>query len=326
MDNRNDNSAESGLNVLEKSFQEYKNKLQRAEQEAQEIVNLAWQKAEKVIEDKQKEAQITADNIRKKAEQEAKRLLTESQEKAAKIARDAEIINKKTAREKTKQEVEKIIADTRRQAEDDAAEILAHAKFEAESIVDEARRNAERQTLEEAENIIDEAKEKAQQVDKESMANAEEINKLVLDVLQKSKDAINRFRTQLQSELTELASAVGKARDEIEMRVLLEQNIEEPASQDEVVSNKPSFKEWRELNVLMPYDRPQIRRIEELLKQIPGIKLDGESATEESFSFYLNITEPVPLQKMLRELSIIDSYEDRGEMIKLRLKQGKNGN
>ena len=39
---------QSGLNELEKVFQEYKNKLEHAEQEANEIIDVAWQKAETI--------------------------------------------------------------------------------------------------------------------------------------------------------------------------------------------------------------------------------------------------------------------------------------
>ena len=47
---------QSGLNELEKIFQEYKSKLEHAEREANEILDSAWQKAEIIVADKTKRA------------------------------------------------------------------------------------------------------------------------------------------------------------------------------------------------------------------------------------------------------------------------------
>jgi len=68
----------------------------------------------------------------------------------------------------------------------------------------------------------------------------------------------------------------------------------------------------------------KIKKMVEALKQIPSVKLDGEEATEENFSIYLNIAEPIPLDNILQELSLVESSDVRGDTIKLKLKNNNN--
>ena len=177
--------------------------------------------------------------------------------------------------------------------------------------------------FEESENIIAEAKDSARRVDEDSVERAEETNKLILEVLQKVVNIIDRFKTQAQQELEDLVFDYGKARDSIQLRGILNKTTD--SSENNKSGDNHHFKGRRELNIRMPYNTMQIGRLVEFLKQIPGIKLESEAASEDNFSIYLDMSTPVPLNNILRELPLVESLDAKGDTIKLRLKQSKNG-
>ena len=314
----------SGISELEKIFQEYKGKLEHAEQEAKEIIDVAWQKAEAIIADKQKEAQQVDCEMEQKVRREADRTISEAKDRVAEIEKEADEKARKEAKGRAAREVERILAKTKQTAEKQSAEIIDRARKEAEEIVKDVKKSAQIHVLEESESIIIEAKEKAEKLDEDSIARAEEAKKLIVDVSQKAEDILNRFKTQLQAELAGLSVTLGKAIDNLEMRSILDKN-ELIAKDNKKTSDNVSFNGRRELNILPPYSSIQIRKLVEFLKQIPSIKLDGEAATEDDFSIYINIVEPIPLHNILRELSLVESSDVRGDIIKLKLKSGKNG-
>jgi F0F1-type ATP synthase membrane subunit b/b' len=321
MDEIRRSPIQSGLNELEKIFQEYKSKLEHAEQEANEIIDIAWQKAETIIASKQKEADQIADDIRQKAQQEADRIIFESKNKASEIERESTEKNRKEAKERTKREVERIIDDTRQTAEKQAAETIDLSKKEAESIVKRAKESVQAQVFEKSEAVIAEAKEKAKKVDEDSIARAEETNKLISEVLQKADDIFNRFKTQVQAEITDLSLKLDRARNSLEMRSILDENN---GDDHDMASTISRYEGRQELNIVPPYDRSQIKKLVEALKQIPSVKLDGEAGTEDNFSIYLNISKPIPLHNILQALSLVESSDPRGDTIKLKLRSNNN--
>lgn len=325
MEDMKETPLKSGISELEKIFQEYKSKLENAEQEAKEIIAGAWQKAEKIIANKQEEAQQMASHAEQKARREAERIVSEAKTRAAGIEKELDEKVKKEAKERTKREVEKILAGAKQTAEKQSAEITDRARKEAEEIVREVRKSAQVHVLEESEYIIVEANEKAKKIDEDSIKRAEEAKELIENVSQKAEGILNRFRAQLHTELNELSVTLGKAADNLEVRSILDKN-EFIAGNNEIISDKAPFKGRRELNILPPYSSMQIRKLVEFLKQIPSVKLDGEAATEDDFSIYINVVEPIPLHNILRELSLVESSDVRGDIIKLKLKASKNGN
>lgn len=313
----------TGLSTLEKSFQEYKSKLEHAEQEANEIVDLAWEKAETIINNKQAEAQQIADDIQQRAKQEAERIILEAKDSAAEIERHANGKSRKEAEEKTKREAEKILNDTRQTAEKQSNEIIDHARKEAEKILQEAKNFAQIKALHESEDIIAEARENAKSIDKGSIERVEETNKLILEVVKKAESIVDSFNTQVQEELADLAVSFSKAKDNIEMAAVLDTNIDS-SNYSKRSGDNQNLNGRRELNIIMPYESKQIKKLVELLKQIPGVKLDGEAATENNFTIYIDMTKPVPLHDILREFPLVESYNGRGDMIELRLKQNNH--
>jgi F0F1-type ATP synthase membrane subunit b/b' len=324
VDEIRESPIQSGLSELENIFQEYKSKLERAEKEANEIINLAWQKAEEIIADKQKEAQQVIDEAKKGSKQEADRIMSEAKIRAAEIEKEAAVIARKNAKEKTKGEVDKIIADTKQTAEKQSSEIVADAKREAEEIVKKAKESAQSQVIEESEAIISEAREKAKKIDEDSATRAEELRELMVEISQKAGDVFNRFEKEVQAEVTNLTVQLDKARGDLEISGILER-IGFNVNENKISSDNGNVKGRRELNIMQPYDRSQIKKLLETLKQIPSVRLDGQTGTEENYSIYLNIVEPIPLLSILQNLSIVESSDDRGDTIKIKLKYSDNG-
>ncbi len=318
-------SPKSGIAELEKVFQEYKSRLENAEQESAEIVGVAWQKAESIIAKAQEEAQQIADETKRKSKEEADGVILESKHGAEQIVKEAEDKIKKEAKDRTQREVEKIIASVRQAAEKQSVEIIASSRIDADQIVNEVKGTVEAEALEESSKIIDEAKEAAHKVDKESIACAAETNKLLVEVVQKAETIFDRFRTETQTELAELLLAVGKVQDNLEGRIIIDE-IKVGATVDNGKDPKNrSFAGKRELKVMPPYEGIQVKRLVEFLKKIPSIRLAGQAATEDMASIFIEILEPLPLLALLREMSLIEDSDVRGDTIKLKLRPSNNG-
>ena len=324
MDETQKSPIQSGLHELENIFQEYKSKLERAEKEANEITDVAWQKAEVILADKQKEAQQIVDEAKQRAKQEADRIMLEAKVRAAEVEKEATAKTRKNAKEKTKREVENIIADTKQAAEKESNKIIADARKEAEVIVKNAEESARTRVIEGSEAIINEAKEKAKKIDEDSIARAEELKKLMVELSQKAEGVLHRFKREVQAEVTNLAVQLDKARGDLEMSGILDRTGVN-ANENQVSGDKGHFKGWRELNIIPPYDISQVKKLLEALRQIPSVKLDGEAYNEKNYSIYINMAEPIPLPNILQDLSLVESSDDRGDTIKIQLKQGNNG-
>ena len=129
---------------------------------------------------------------------------------------------------------------------------------------------------------------------------------------------------QVQEELNGWSSRLEKARENLEIKSILDNNKDE--NNDNSKRNNPDyFQGRRNLNILYPYDRTQIMKLKEALKQISGITIDGEASTEENFSINLVIAEPTPLNSILQELSLVESTDIKGNTINLKLMPSKNG-
>jgi len=315
-------NTKSGFAELEEIFQEYKNKLELAKQESEDLFSDAWQKSEHIIADKQEKAQKIANEIERSARVEADQIILEAKNVAEKIIEEADDRTKREAKDKTRREIEKIIADARQAAEKQSTEIMAHSKEEAEQIVKEARESVRAEALKEAEGIVLKAQEDADKIRENSITNATEIDELVMEVLQKADSIFNAFKKQVQDELSEVIQAIDKAKDNLEIRSAIDKvDIVEKKDDKNIL-----YSGRRELNILTPYDSLQIKRLKEFLEQIPNLKLDGEAATEDDYSIYINIVEPLPLMTLLLEMSLIASYDIERDKIKLRLNPRRNGN
>lgn len=322
MNKTRESNITSGLNELEKTFQEYKLKLENAEQEAQEIIDRAWQKAEGLISDKQKEAQQNAEKIEQQARQEAERIILEVKSKAVEITRQSDEKAKKEAKIRTKQEVEEIIGSAKKMAEIQSTEVVDKAKKEAERIIREAKEAAKMKTHEQSEAIISEATKKAMTIEQDSFARADEINKFVGEVSQNIETISNQFRVEMQAQLGKMVAEVAQAKNSMETRNIMEKNINNTTT-DKNAGSECNFSGQKDLIILPPHDKVQIERLRDFLKGIPGIKIEGLAINEEDSSIYINVVKPTPLPEMLQELPLVESIDVRRNTIRLQLKSGK---
>lgn len=312
-------------NASQKAGQEADRVIREANIKASEIKEEAVDKAKKeIVANTQKEATKIIDDANQKAGQEADRIIREAKKTATRIEEEAIDKAKNQAKDKTKREVEKIeksIADIRQTADIQ----LAQAKKEAEKIVQGAQESAQAKASEEVEVIIAAAREKSRHIDEDSIARAEEMEKVIVEVSQKIDDIFTQFKTHVQGEFADMATILSKARDNIEIESILQKN-EAADINDNKIKDSKYLQGRLELIVVPPYDRSQINKLIEALKQIPDIKLDGEAGTEEYFSIYLAITEPIPLQNILHELSLVESSSLKGNTIRLKLRPCKTVN
>jgi len=221
-----DRPISSGLNELEKTFQEYKKKLEHTEVEAQQIIDLAWKKADSIFKESQSKAQKMAD------------------------------------------------------------EMMQAAKANSVTLVSETGR------------LIDEVSQKAETV-------------------------LVQFQARLHSEFAELITKVDKSKNTPDKQSLMTKN-EGSAGSNQKNGNDNS-RVHRKLMVLPPFNEVQIKKLADLLRQIPGIKIEGTAPIEDNFSINISFFETIPVQKILADSSLIESSELKGDIIKLKLKANKTG-
>ncbi len=168
---------------------------------------------------------------------------------------------------------------------------------------------------------------KAEKMNEESVAHVIETNKLITEIIQKTENISNEFRTQMMAELENLLLDIAKAKDNLENRNIL-QEISQAGKYEASGKNSDArlFKGWRELKIIPPYDTLQKKRLVEFLKQVPSIQLSGEAANDDYASIYIDIVEPLPLLALLGETLLVENLNARGDTIKMRLRAGGNGN
>jgi F0F1-type ATP synthase membrane subunit b/b' len=200
---------------------------------------------------------------------------------------------------------------------------LENAEQEAQQIIDLAG--------EKADTIFKENQSKTQKTADEMIQAAKEncvicINetyRLIDEVSQKAENILGQFQKQLQSEVSQLITRINKIKDNPNVRSVLTKN-EASASYDKKISSD-NFRGQTKIVVIPPYNEVQTKELTELLKQIPGIKIDGTSTMEDNFSISLSIVEAIPLKKILSSISLVESSEFTGAIIKLKLKRYKIG-
>lgn len=325
----------AGLEQLEKTFRDYKTKLENADVEAREIINQAWQKADIIIKEQRGKAQRIADELtqaaknettrliteaRERAEEttkEANRILTEARLKADEVEKEADARAKKEAKDRCKRECEKLLSETRQKAEKEAAEITSRAKRDAEEIIREMKESEKARSAEESSEIISAVEQKARRIREDSVVRINDTGRLVDEVSREAVDLLGQFQARLQSEFSELILKMDNSKDNLDMRSILGVNavdIEEEKNGSENKKKKIKF------IVLPPYTGVEIRKLLGLLKEIPGVRIDSNVATEDDYSISLISNEPIPLKSILSELTLIESSDVKGDTVKLRLK------
>jgi hypothetical protein len=200
---------------------------------------------------------------------------------------------------------------------------LENAEHEAQQIIDVAREKAnaifkegQSKTQKTADEIMQAAKENC-------VVSINETYRLIDEVSQKAENILGQFQKLLQSEVSELITRINKIKDSSNLRGVLTKH--EAGAVSDKKTGSDSFKGQTKIVVIPPYNEVQTRELTELLQQIPAIKVEGTSTTEDSFSISLNVVEAVPLKKILSSISLVESSEFTGGIIKLKLKRYKIG-
>jgi len=167
------------------------------------------------------------------------------------------------------------------------------------------------------------ADEMMQTAKDDSAIRINETGQLIDEISQKADNILSQFQTRLQSEFTELISKIDKDKDNPDTRNKTTKNKDSAVIDKKIGSD--NFRGQTKLVVLQPYNEVQTKELTELLKQIPGIKIDGTSTTEDNFSISLEIVEAIPLKRILSNMSLVESSEFNGAIIKLKLKRYKIG-
>jgi F0F1-type ATP synthase membrane subunit b/b' len=208
-----------------------------------------------------------------------------------------------------------MVEEMRQAGKSEADKIIAEANIkviEAETLIKEQLSKAQKI----ADNIIQIAKEN-------SVVLMNETGRLIDEASQKSENILNQFQTQMQAEFVKLTTKINKVKEHPNIQNTTTR-IEASAAGDKK-SVSESFRGQTRLIVIPPYNDVQTRELTELLKQTHGIKIDSTSTTEDNFSISVSVAEPVPLKRILSSISLVESLESSGGVIKLKLKRYKIG-
>lgn len=353
------NNWRTDISGLEKTFIEYKRKLETAEQEAEEIRSRAWRDAEEILNDARQEAEAVVNNkhrearqiiadtnerakkeadnilanaknrvsdiekeVNDKARREMDGVILSARKKADEIEKLANEKAKKEAKEKVRREIEKIekdLANKRLVAEKQSSELIEQAKDKAEEIVKGAKETARSEAKEQSKIIISEATEKARKIDEDSATRAGEADALIVQVCQKCDDIYNMVKSKVKADLAGFSVEINRMIDNIELKTALEKPESGNENSDNVKHSELEGR--RELNIIQPFDRVQVKQLREVIKNIPNIRIEGESGTEENYSIFIAISESTPLLDILGRLSLVESSSIKGNTIELKLKE-----
>jgi vacuolar-type H+-ATPase subunit H len=200
---------------------------------------------------------------------------------------------------------------------------LENAEQEAQQIVDLAREKAEAIFTENQSRTQKTVDEMIQTAKENCIIRLNETDRLIDEVSQNAENIIRQFQKQLQSEFSEFITRINKIKDNPNVRSIFTKNEASPINDKK--NGSDNSKGQTKIIVIPPYNEVQTKELTELLKQVPGIKVDSTSTMEDNFSISLNIVEAIPLKRILSSISLIESSEFTGGIIKLKLKRYKIG-
>jgi F0F1-type ATP synthase membrane subunit b/b' len=223
-----------------------------------------------------------------------------------------------------REKADNIFFENQSKAQKIADEMILAAKSEADEIITKANAKAT-----EVEAMIQEQLSKAQKMADEIRQAAKEdsVNRLnmtvrlIEDLSQSAENIIGQSQTQLHSELSELITRINKIKDKPDTQSILPKN--EASTNNDKKNDSNNIRGQTKLVVIPPYNDVQTKELTEFLKLIPSIKINGTSTMEDNFSIFLNISGAVPLKRILSSISLIESSEFIGDIIKVKLKRCK---
>lgn len=271
---------------------------------------------------------------------ESDKILKEAHKQARKILEEAEERTKKEARKKTQAQVDRILSQAQQQAaelvtqaerfvqeERDAA--IASTKSRLEQVLTDITEQARRETSVKSAQAINNARERAERMMAEVASAGAEVNTLATTTIERMQQHIKEIENQLQTESNELSRAIAKTRLKIEQitAAVVPQDANVPSSTStegqtsrqrlmlHILGDRSNGKNGTEPLFFGHIEiRPEgtafnynnYKNLKKLLGKVPGIKQLQESASEKEISALFDITEPLPLLELLRQMPLVE--------------------
>jgi vacuolar-type H+-ATPase subunit H len=272
---------------------------------------------------------------------EAEETIQAAKRRAQQIIDEADEKSRKDASKKTQSQVEKIINKAKKDAEDiielarqatekESHEIVAGAKTEAEQLIREITEKCRRETLLQSNRTIDRAREKADHMLTEIISCCQGISLMANEIVSKTRQTIDEFEAKLQKDVLELAKAIAEAQQKLqEFTVIAQKEKEEvvatpaermlptetPTLTVRVLGTKsnghddsqPLFSGQVEMkSASAAFDYQYLKNLKKYLVHIPNINYVQEYASEKETSIVFELTEPLPLLEILRNIPMVD--------------------
>ncbi|MFH1652007.1 MAG: hypothetical protein ABID87_07915 [Chloroflexota bacterium] len=318
---------------------------------AEEIVAGSQEKARKDYEEIMQRARTEADILVTESQSRARQITAGAEEGIAKEAKKRTRGEVDRILSKAHEEASNIIALAKHAAEKEARSITASVEKEKEQRIRQAMeaQQAEAQahaakTMAEARDkankMIAETREKAGKMMEDFTASNTEVADSIMAVVQRTDKLLDGFRGELQQEMEAVTRVMAEARGKL-VQVKAEtvvkseaeatlKDIEEELDRNAVLSVQlfgdkgqdigALFKGKMEMRTISPYHFMQIRKLRNLLAQVPSIKLLEEYASEEETTLLFDVKEPLPMLEILRKLPAVENAEGHGDRYKVVLK------
>jgi|GEM_PF-1915468 len=273
---------------------------------------------------------------------EAEETIQAAKRRAQQIIDEAEEKSRKEASKKTQSQVEKIINKAKKDAEDfieqarqatekESSDIVSAAKGEAEQLIREITEKCRRETLLQSNRAIDRAREKANQMLTEIISCCQGISLMANEIVSRARQTIDEFEARLQKDVSELAKAIAEAQHKLEEFAVIAQKEKEevisaPADRNVLPmetptlsvrvlgtksnghdSTQPLFSGQVEMkSASATFDYQHLKNLKKYLVHIPNINYVQEYASEKETSIVFELTEPLPLLEILRNIPMVD--------------------
>jgi vacuolar-type H+-ATPase subunit H len=273
---------------------------------------------------------------------EAEETILAAKRRAQQIIDEAEEKSKKEASKKTQSQVEKIIGKAKKDAEEvieqarqatekESNDIVAAAKQEAEQLIREITEKCRRETQAQSNRAIDRAREKADKMMTEIIISCQGISLMANEIVNKARQTIDEFEAKLQQDISTLAKAIAEAQQKLqEFTVIAQKEKEEvisaPANKSTIPMETPTlsvrvlgtksnghdgtqplFSGQVEMkSISASFDYQYLKNLKRYLVHIPNINYLQEYASEKEISILFELTEPLPLLEILRNIPMVD--------------------
>jgi hypothetical protein len=334
--------------------------------DSQYVIDADIDNEEDIVAEKQAKADSYRAQVEWEANKAAAEIINEAKLQARQLLIEAEETIKKEAKKKTQTQIDRILEKSRKDAEDfmvrarqasekERAEIINASREEIEQLIKEITEKCRTDTHAQSSQILLEAQEKAKNMITEVVSSSTEINKTVMGIMNKAKNTITEFESELQKEFTELSEAISEAQTALEKITtgVFERgeadlgSIEAPSDEDmgldendenTVLSvrlmgeksngqngSSPLFTGQVELKSISSFEYRQLKDLMNYMANIPGIKYVQENATEKEMSVLFKVKEPLPLMDIFNDIPLIDEVIEENNGMNLILKNHTNG-